>query len=129
MTKLVAQGTSTGLIDIGATKIKDVEEAITDGKIASKDLVAGVTNDTIKSVTVTNLAKAETKDAIYGAIDQGESKTAKPFAINGVSLTLTGTGNLVYYTDTSANPNVAKLSAITFDATNSGTLDRTMPDA
>ena len=122
LTKLVAQGTSTGLIDIGATKIKDVEEAITDGKIASKDLVAGVTNDTIKSVTVTNLAKAETKDAIYGAIDQGESKTAKPFAINGVSLTLTGTGNLVYYTDTSANPNVAKLSAITFDATNSGTL-------
>ena len=122
LTKLVATGTSKGLIDIGATKIKDVEEAIKDGKIASKDLVAGVTNDTIKSVTVTNLAKAETKDAIYGAIDQGESKTAKPFAINGVSLTLTGTGNLVYYTDTSANPNVAKLSAITFDATNSGTL-------
>lgn len=122
LTKLVATGTSTGLVDIGATKIKEVEAAITNGKIASKDLVAGVTNDTIKSVTVTNLAKAETKDAIYGAIDQGESKTAKPFAINGVSLTLTGTGNLVYYTDTSANPNVAKLSAITFDATNGGTL-------
>ena len=123
LTKLVATGTSTGLIDIGATKIKDVEEAIKDGKIASTALssIAGVTNDTIKSVTVTGLAKAETKDAIYGAIDQGESSKAKTFAIDGVSLTLTGTGNLVYYTDTSANPNVAKLSAITF-GTNGGTL-------
>ena len=122
LTKLVATGTSTGLIDIGATKIKDVEEAIKDGKIDSADLVAGVTNDTIKSVTVTNLVKAEKKDAIYGAIDQGESKKAKTLTIDGVSLTLTGTGNLVYYTDTSANPNVTKLSAITFDATNGGTL-------
>ena len=112
---------SKGLIDIGATKITEVEAAITNGKIDSADLVAGLTNDTIKSVTVTGLAKAETKDAIYGAIDQGESSKAKTFAIDGVSLTLTGTGNLVYYTDTSANPNVAKLSAITF-GTNGGTL-------
>ncbi|WP_302016477.1 autotransporter domain-containing protein [Sutterella wadsworthensis] len=122
LTGLVAT-TSTGLVDIGATKIKEVEEAIKDGKIdsGSKALVAGLTNDTIKSVTVTNLTKAETKDAIYGAIDQGESSKAKTFTIDGVSLTLTGTGNLVYYTDTSANPNVAKLSAITF-GTNGGTL-------
>ena len=102
LTKLVATGTSTGLIDIGATKIKDVEEAIKDGKIASKDLVAGVTNDTIKSVTVTDITKdtISGKDAIYGAIDQGESSKAKNLTIDGVSLTLTGTGNLVYYTDT-----------------------------
>ncbi|WP_165650365.1 beta strand repeat-containing protein, partial [Sutterella wadsworthensis] len=121
LTKLVATGTSTGLIDIGATKIKDVEEAIKDGKIASKDLVAGVTNDTIKSVTVTDIAKdtISGKDAIYGAIDQGESSKAKNLTIDGVSLTLTGTGNIVYYTDTSAK--VTKLSAITF-GTNGGTL-------
>ena len=121
LTKLVATGTSTGLIDIGATKIKDVEEAIKDGKIASKDLVAGVTNDTIKSVTVTDITKdtISGKDAIYGAIDQGESSKAKNLTIDGVSLTLTGTGNLVYYTDTSAK--VTKLSAITF-GTNGGTL-------
>ena len=122
LTGLVAT-TSTGLVDIGATKIKEVEAKIEDGKIASSDLtsIAGVTNDTIKSVTVTNLTKAEKKDAIYGAIDQGESSKAKTFTIDGVSLTLTGTGNLVYYTDTSANPNVTKLSAITF-GTNGSTL-------
>ena len=54
--------TSTGLIDIGATKIKEVEakplktvRSPTLSSPATCSLV--VTNDTIKSVTVTNLGE------------------------------------------------------------------------
>ena len=56
LTGLVRDDTK-GLIDIGATKIKDVEAKIEGGKIAYTELssIAGVTNDTIKSVTVTKL--------------------------------------------------------------------------
>ena len=106
--------TSKGLIDIGATKITEVEAAIENGKIDSTDLVAGLTNDTIKSLTVKSGDTVSGRDAIYGAIDLGESTTAKTLTIDGVSLTLTGTGNLVSYTDTKANPKVTKLSDITF---------------
>lgn len=105
---------SKGLIDIGATKITEVETAITNGKIDSTALVAGLTNDTIKSLTVKSGDTVSGHDAIYGAIDQDESTTAKTLTIDGVSLTLTGTGNLVSYTDTKVNPKVTKLSNITF---------------
>ena len=111
--------TSKGLIDIGATKITEVEAAIKDGKIDSTALVAGLTNDTIKSLTVKSGDTVSGRDAIYGAIDLGESATAKTLTIDGVSLTLTGTGNLVSYTDKSVNPKVTKLSDITFTDDNS----------
>ena len=110
---------SKGLIDIGATKITEVEAAIKDGKIDSTALVAGLTNDTIKSLTVKSGDTVSGRDAIYGAIDLGESETAKTLTIDGVSLTLTGTGNLVSYTDKSVNPKVTKLSDITFTDDNS----------
>ena len=114
LTGKVATSSSKGLIDIGATKITEVEAAITNGKIDSTALVAGLTNDTIKSLTVKSGDTVSGHDAIYGAIDQGESTTAKTLTIDGVSLTLTGTGNLVSYTDTDVNPKVTKLSNITF---------------
>ncbi|WP_279177115.1 autotransporter domain-containing protein [Sutterella wadsworthensis] len=121
LTGLVNDSTSKGLIDIGATQIKEVKA--TDGKIEYSELngIAGVTNDTIKSVTVTKVgATISGKDAIYGTIEQTDDTSE--LKIDGVSLTLTGTGNLVSYTDTSVNPKVTKLSDITFDATNGGTL-------
>lgn len=110
-------GSSVGLIDIGATKITEVDKVIKEGKISWSDLskltgIAGVTNDTIKSVTVTGLDEVKDHDAIYGAIEQTDDTSA--LNINGVSLTLTGTGNLVSYTDTKVNPKVTKLSNITF---------------
>lgn len=110
-------GSSVGLIDIGATKITEVDKAIKEGKISWSDLskltgIAGVTNDTIKSVTVTGLDEVKDHDAIYGAIEQTDDKSE--LKIDGVSLTLTGTGNLVSYTDTKVNPKVTKLSNITF---------------
>ena len=120
---LVNDSTSKGLIDIGATQIKEVKESITDGKIEYSKLnaIAGVTNDTIKSLTVTKVgASISGKDAIYGTIEQTDDTSE--LKIDGVSLTLTGTGNLVSYPDTSVNPKVTKLSNITFDATNGGTL-------
>ena len=113
LTSLVNDSTSKGLIDIGATQIKEVKDAITDGKIAYDKLVAGVTNDTIKSLTVTKVAASISgKDAIYGTIEQTDDTSE--LKIDGVSLTLTGTGNLVSYTDTKVNPKVTKLSNITF---------------
>ena len=118
LTGLVSDDTK-GLIDIGATQIKEVKEAIKDGKIASTALssIAGVTNDSLKSVTVTGLDEVKDHDAIYGAIEQTDDTSA--LNINGVSLTLTGTGNLVSYTDTKVNPKVTKLSDITFTDDNS----------
>ena len=119
LTSLVNGTSSKGLIDIGATQIKEVNEAIKDGKIASSALssIAGVTNDSLKSVTVTGLDEVKDHDAIYGAIEQTDNTSA--LNINGVSLTLTGTGNLVSYTDTKVNPKVTKLSDITFTDDNS----------
>ena len=115
-------GSSVGLIDIGATKITEVDKAIKDGKISWSALsaltgIAGVTNDSLKSVTVTGLDEVKDHDAIYGAIEQTDDTSA--LNINGVSLTLTGTGNLVSYTDTKVNPKVTKLSDITFTDDNS----------
>ena len=115
-------GSSVGLIDIGATKITEVDKAIREGKISWSDLskltgIAGVTNDTIKSVTVTGRDEVKDHDAIYGAIEQTDDKSE--LKIDGVSLTLTGTGNLVSYTDTKANPKVTKLSNITFTGADS----------
>ena len=115
-------GSSVGLIDIGATKITEVDKAIKDGKISWSALsaltgIAGVTNDSLKSVTVTGLDEVKDHDAIYGAIEQTDDTSA--LNINGVSLTLTGTGNLVSYTDTKVNPKVTKLSDITFTGDNS----------
>ena len=85
-------GSSVGLIDIGATKITEVDKVIKEGKISWSDLskltgIAGVTNDTIKSVTVTGLDEVKDHDAIYGAIEQTDDTSA--LNINGVSLTLT----------------------------------------
>ena len=119
LTSLVNGTSSKGLIDIGATQIKEVNEVIKDGKIASSALssIAGVTNDSLKSVTVTGLDEVKDHDAIYGAIEQTDNTSA--LNINGVSLTLTGTGNLVSYTDTKVNPKVTKLSDITFTDDNS----------
>ena len=122
LTSLVKDTTSKGLIDIGATQIKEVKEAIKDGKIASSDLtsIAGVTNDTIKSVTVTGLDEVKDHDAIYGAIEQSDTAAAsKDFTINDVSLTLTGTGNLVSYTNTTDGKKVPTLSTIKFDTADS----------
>ena len=122
LTSLVKDTTSKGLIDIGATQIKEVKEAIKDGKIASSDLtsIAGVTNDTIKSVTVTGLDEVKNHDAIYGAIEQSDTAAAsKDFTINDVSLTLTGTGNLVSYTNTTDGKKVPTLSTIKFDTADS----------
>ena len=118
LTGLVSDdATSKGLIDIGATQIKEVKEAIKDGKIASTALssIAGVTNDTIKSVTVTGLDEVKDHDAIYGAIEQADAAAdSKDFTINDVSLTLTGTGNLVSYTNTTDGKKVPTLSTIKF---------------
>ena len=115
-------GSSVGLIDIGATKITEVDKAIKEGKISWSDLskltgIAGVTNDTIKSVTVTGLDEVKDHDAIYGAIEQTDDTSE--LQIDGVSLTLTGTGNLVSYTDTKVNPKVTKLSTIKFTTADS----------
>ena len=120
LTGLVSDdATSKGLIDIGATQIKEVKEHITDGKIEYSELngIAGVTNDTIKSVTVTGLDEVKDHDAIYGAIEQTDDTSE--LQIDGVSLTLTGTGNLVSYTDTKVNPKVTKLSTIKFTTADS----------
>ena len=118
-------GSSVGLIDIGATKITEVDKAIKDGKISWSDLsaltgIAGVTNDTIKSVTVTGLDEVKDKDAIYGAIEQSDTAAAsKDFTITDVSLTLTGTGNLVSYTNTTDGKKVPTLSTIKFSSADS----------
>ena len=123
LTGLVSDdATSKGLIDIGATQIKEVKEAIKDGKIASTALssIAGVTNDTIKSVTVTGLDEVKDHDAIYGAIEQADAAAdSKDFTINDVSLTLTGTGNLVSYTNTTDGKKVPTLSTIKFTTADS----------
>ena len=124
LTGLVSDdATSKGLIDIGATQIKEVKEAIKDGKIASTALssIAGVTNDTIKSVTVTKVGKSISgKDAIYGTIEQeDEAVASKDFTISDLSLTLTGTGNLVSYTNTTDGKKVPTLSTIKFTTADS----------
>ena len=117
LTGLVSDNTK-GLIDIGATKIKDVEAKIEGGKIAYTELssIAGVTNDTIKSVTVTKVGESISgKDAIYGTIEQeDEAVASKDFTISNLSLTLTGTGNLVSYTNTTDGKKVPTLSTIKF---------------
>lgn len=122
LTGLVSDDTK-GLIDIGATKIKDVEAKIEGGKIAYTELssIAGVTNDTIKSVTVTKVgALISGKDAIYGTIEQGDDAAAsKDFTITDISLTLTGTGNLVSYTNTTDGKKVPTLSTIKFTTADS----------
>ena len=122
LTGLVSNDTK-GLIDIGATKIKDVETKIEGGKIAYTELssIAGVTNDTIKSVTVTKVGESISgKDAIYGTIEQGDFAAAsKDFTITDVSLTLTGTGNLVSYTNTTGGKKVPTLSTIKFTTADS----------
>ena len=123
LTGLVSDDASSkGLIDIGATQIKEVKESITDGKIEYSKLnaIAGVTNDTIKSVTVTGLDEVKDHDAIYGAIEQEDTAAAtKDFTINDVSLTLTGTGNLVSYTNTTDGKKVPTLSTIKFTSADS----------
>ena len=74
-----------------------------------------MTNDTIKSVTVTGLDEVKDHDAIYGAIEQADAAAdSKDFTINDVSLTLTGTGNLVSYTNTTDGKKVPTLSTIKF---------------
>ena len=122
LTGLVSDDTK-GLIDIGATKIKDVEAKIEGGKIAYTELssIAGVTNDTIKSVTVTKVAESISgKDAIYGTIEQeDEAVASKDFTISDLSLTLTGTGNLVSYTNTTDGKKVPTLSTIKFTTADS----------
>ena len=124
LTGLVSDdATSKGLIDIGATQIKEVKEHITDGKIEYSELngIAGVTNDTIKSLTVTKVGELISgKDAIYGTIEQGDFAAAsKDFTITDVSLTLTGTGNLVSYTNTTDGKKVPTLSTIKFSTPDS----------
>ena len=123
LTSLVNDSTSKGLIDIGATQIKEVKESITDGKIEYSKLnaIAGVTNDTIKSLTVTKVGESISgKDAIYGTIEQGDFAAAsKDFTITDVSLTLTGTGNLVSYTNTTDGKKVPTLSTIKFSSADS----------
>ena len=123
LTSLVNDSTSKGLIDIGATKITEVEAAIKDGKIeySKLDDIAGVTNDTVKSVTVTKVGKSISgKDAIYGTIEQEDDAVAsKDFTISDLSLTLTGTGNLVSYTNTTDGKKVPTLSAIKFTTADS----------
>ena len=122
LTGLVSDDTK-GLIDIGATKIKDVEANIEGGKIAYTELssIAGVTNDTIKSVTVTKVGESISgKDAIYGTIEQeDEAVASKDFTISDLSLTLTGTGNLVSYTNTTDGKKVPTLSTIKFTTADS----------
>ena len=122
LTGLVSDDTK-GLIDIGATKIKDVEAKIEGGKIAYTELssIAGVTNDTIKSVTVTKVGESISgKDAIYGTIEQeDEAVASKDFTISDLSLTLTGTGNLVSYTNTTDGKKVPTLSTIKFSTADS----------
>ena len=122
LTGLVSDDTK-GLIDIGATKIKDVEAKIEGGKIAYTELssIAGVTNDTIKSVTVTKVGESISgKDAIYGTIEQEDTAApSKNFTITDVSLTLTGTGNLVSYTNTTDGKKVPTLSTIKFSTADS----------
>ncbi|WP_165659025.1 beta strand repeat-containing protein, partial [Sutterella wadsworthensis] len=122
LTGLVSDDTK-GLIDIGATKIKDVEAKIEGGKIAYTELssIAGVTNDTIKSVTVTKVGESISgKDAIYGTIEQeDEAVASKDFTISDLSLTLTGTGNLVSYTNTTDGKKVPTLSTIKFTTADS----------
>ena len=122
LTGLVSDDTK-GLIDIGATKIKDVEAKIEGGKIAYTELssIAGVTNDTIKSVTVTKVGESISgKDAIYGTIEQeDEAVASKDFTISDLSLTLTGTGNLVSYTNTTDGKKVPTLSTIKFTTSDS----------
>ena len=124
LTGLVSDdATSKGLIDIGATQIKEVKEHITDGKIEYSELngIAGVTNDTIKSLTVTKVGELISgKDAIYGTIEQGDFAAAsKDFTITDVSHTLTGTGNLVSYTNTTDGKKVPTLSTIKFSTPDS----------
>ena len=124
LTGLVSDDSSSkGLIDIGATQIKEVKEHITDGKIEYSELngIAGVTNDTIKSLTVTKVGELISgKDAIYGTIEQGDFAAAsKDFTITDVSLTLTGTGNLVSYTNTTDGKKVPTLSTIKFSTPDS----------
>ena len=122
LTGLVSDDTK-GLIDIGATKIKDVEAKIEGGKIAYTELssIAGVTNDTIKSVTVTKVGESISgKDAIYVTIEQeDEAVASKDFTISDLSLTLTGTGNLVSYTNTTDGKKVPTLSTIKFTTADS----------
>ena len=124
LTGLVSDdATSKGLIDIGATQIKEVKKSITNGKIEYSKLsaIAGVTNDTVKSVTVTKVGESISgKDAIYGTIEQEDTAApSKNFTITDVSLTLTGTGNLVSYTNTTDGKKVPTLSTIKFSTADS----------
>ena len=124
LTGLVSDdATSKGLIDIGATQIKEVKKSITNGKIEYSKLsaIAGVTNDTVKSVTVTKVGESISgKDAIYGTIEQeDEAVASKDFTISDLSLTLTGTGNLVSYTNTTDGKKVPTLSTIKFTTADS----------
>ena len=95
--KTAIQGTSTGLLNLGALTISD---AVTEGKAQFADVtgsgaLAGIASDALSQATVTGVNGQFTTPGSYGKL---ETDTADVnVTVSGAALTLNGTGDLVTF--------------------------------
>ena len=92
--KTKIQGTSTGLLNLGALTISD---AVTDGKVKFSDVttkLAGIASDALSQATVTGVTNGGfTNPGSYGKL---ETTIDAPVTVS-TALTLNGTGDLVTF--------------------------------
>ena len=104
--KGITTGTS-GLVDFGSLAISDLKIDATNNTIKVGDLIAGVTTDTLKQVTVTEVTDAGiSAGGSYGALQLADKTTSTKVA-GGTTLTLNNAGDLVTYTDATTKKAVA----------------------
>ncbi len=90
--KHAIQGTSQGLLNLGALTISD---AVSGGEVKFSDVqdqLAGITSDALSQATVTGVGGVFTTPGSYGKLAaSGANSTA---TVSGAALTLNGTGDL-----------------------------------
>ena len=113
--KGITTGTS-GLVDFGSLAISDLKIDATNNTIKVDDLIAGVTTDTLKQVTVTEVTDAGiSAGGSYGALQLAANTTSTKVA-EGTTLTLNNAGDLVTYTDATTKKAVAAKVEVQKDA-------------
>ena len=113
--KKITTGTS-GLVDFGSLAISDLKIDATNNTIKVGDLIAGVTTDTLKQVTVTEVTDAGiSAGGSYGALQLAANTTSTKVA-EGTTLTLNNAGDLVTYTDATTKKAVAAKVEVQKDA-------------
>ncbi|WP_165650187.1 ESPR-type extended signal peptide-containing protein, partial [Sutterella wadsworthensis] len=113
--KKITTGTS-GLVDFGSLAISDLKIDATNNTIKVGDLIAGVTTDTLKQVTVTEVTDAGiSAGGSYGALQLAANTTSTKVA-EGTTLTLNKAGDLVTYTDATTKKAVAAKVVVQKDA-------------